>query len=49
VRNNSRKVGIKEKSWEELRVITFGEGWEIASFCQKVPRLRPFVLLIRAV
>jgi hypothetical protein len=26
VRNNSRKVGIKEKSWEELRVITFGEG-----------------------
>jgi hypothetical protein len=36
---------VKVQSWEKLETLYCGEG-EKASFCWKVPRLRPLVLLI---
>jgi hypothetical protein len=44
VRKNSRRVGESVKSFEKCEKLYFG-GRTI----YKVPRLRPFVLLIRAV
>jgi hypothetical protein len=48
IRKSSRRVGEKGKSWEKSETLYCRKG-ERASFRQKVPRLHPFVLLIKAV
>jgi hypothetical protein len=48
VKNDSRKVQAKRKYWGDVKdALPLGGGWERerASYCQKVRRHDPFVLL----